>query len=144
MPTIGPFGFKGGLNTKESAWTMPKDSMSDAQNVNLVHMDIAKRGGNALLNTAALASSAAVHGLFDWLVNAGTRYLITTAGTKIYNSATLSTTFTDITGAATIASGQNNQHTFSSLNNIVAICGGATPDTPLQWTGSGNVASLAG
>lgn len=144
MKPLGPLGFKGGWNTKESSWTFPKDSMSDAQNINLVHMDIAKRQGNAILNSSALASAAAAHGLFDWLANAGTRYLIVTAGTKIYNSAALSTTFSDITGAATITTGQNNQHTFSSLNNIVAICGGTTPDTPLQWTGTGNVSSLAG
>lgn len=144
MAILGPFGFKGGWNTKESAWTFPKDSMSDAQNVNLVHNDISKRQGNATLNTTALASSAAVHGLFDWLINSGTRYLIVTAGTKIYNSASLSTTFTDITGAVTITTGQNNQHTFASLNNIVACCGGTTPDTPIQWTGTGNASALAG
>lgn len=144
MKPLGPLGFKGGWNTKESAWTFPKDSMSDAQNINLVHMDIMKRQGNATLNSSALASGAAVHGLFDWLINSGTRYLLVTAGTKVYNSAALSTTFTDITGAATVTSGQNNLHTFSSLNNIVAICGGTTPDTPLQWTGTGNVSSLAG
>lgn len=141
---IGPFGFKGGWNTKESAWTLPKDSMSDALNVNLVHQDIAKRNGNAYLNTTALNSAAVITGLFDWLINSGTRYLLAIAGNKIYNSATLSTTFTDITGAATLTAGQNNQHSFASLNNIVAICGGTTPDTPLQWTGAGNVAALAG
>lgn len=144
MPTIGPFGFKGGLNTKESAWTFPRDSMSDAQNINIVHMDIMKRAGNAKLNVNVLGSSAAVHGLFDWLINAGTRYLIVTCGTKIYNSAALSATFTDITGAVTITTGQNNQHSFASLNNIVACCGGTTPDTPIQWTGAGNAAALAG
>lgn len=144
MKPLGPLGFKGGWNTKESSWTFPRDSMSDAQNINLVHMDIMKRQGNAFLNLSVLGSSAAVHGLFDWLINSGIRYLIATVGSKIYNSAALSSTFSDITGAATITAGQNNQHTFSSLNNIVAICGGTTPDTPLQWTGTGNVSSLAG
>lgn len=144
MGTIGPFGFRGGWNTKASAWTLPKDSMSDSQNVNLVWSDIVKRNGNVAINSSALNSSAVITGLFDWLINSGTRYLLAIAGTKIFNSATLSATFNDITGAATITAGQNNQHTFASLNNIVAICGGTTPDTPLQWTGAGNVASLAG
>src|ERR1700681_2960143 len=94
MKPLGPLGFKGGWNTKESAWTFPRDSMSDAQNINIVHMDIQKRFGNAFLNSTALASSAAVHGIFDWLANSGTRYLIVTAGSKIYNSNALSTTFT--------------------------------------------------
>lgn len=144
MNPLGPLGFKGGWNTKESSWTFPKDSMSDAQNINLVHMDIQKRSGNAFLNGSALSSGAAIHGLYDWLINSGTRYLIVTAGAKIYNSAALSSTFSDITGSTTITTGQNNQHTFSSLNNIVAICGGTTPDTPIQWTGSGNASALAG
>jgi len=144
LKPIGPLGFKGGWNTKESAWTFPQDSMSDAQNINLVHMDIMKRQGNAKLHTTALGSAAAVHGLFDWLINSGTRYLIVTCGTKIYNSAALSTTFTDITGSVTITTGQNNQHSFASLNNIMACCGGTTPDTPIQWTGTGNASALAG
>ncbi len=144
MPPIGPFGFKGGWNTKESVWTLPANSLTASQNVNIVHDDLVKRNGNVAINGSALASSAAVHGIFDWLANSGTRYLIATAGTKIYNSATLSSTFNDITGAATITTGANNLHTFASLNNIVAILGGTTPDTPLQWTGAGNVASLAG
>lgn len=144
MPTLGPYGFRGGMNTKASSWTVPKDSMTDSQNVNIVWADIVKRKGCAKINSTALNSSAVVTGLFDWLINSGTRYLLAIAGTKIFNSATLSSTFNDISGAATITAGQNNQHTFASLNNIVAICGGTTPDTPLQWTGAGNVASLAG
>lgn len=144
MAYKGPFGFKNGWNTKASSWTLPPDSMSDAQNVVISYADLKKRNGNTLLNSSALASGAAVHGLTDWLLSGGSRFLVATAGTKIYDSNTLSSTFTDITGAATITSGQNNLHTFSSLNNILAICGGITPDTPLQWTGTGNVSSLAG
>jgi hypothetical protein len=144
MPPLGPFGFIGGWNTKESSWTLPSNSLTDSQNVNIVHNDLVKRNGSVILNASPLASGAAIHGIFDWRINSGTRYLLVTAGTKIYNSANLSTTFNDITGSATITAGQNNQHTFASLNNIVAICGGATPDTPLQWTGTGNVSALAG
>ena len=144
MKPIGPFGFKGGWNTKESVWTMPKDALTDSQNVNIIHDDLVKRNGSVIINSAALNSGAVVTGLFDWLANSGTRYLLAIAGNKIYDSATLSSTFSDITGSATITAGANNQHTFASLNNIIAICGGTTPDTPLQWTGSGNVAVLSG
>jgi hypothetical protein len=144
MPVIGPYGFKGGLNTKASAWTLPADCMTDSQNMNIVYGDITKRNGSALLNGVQLNSGAVVTGLVDWLANAGTRYLVTVAGNKIYQSTSLAATFSDITGAATIVAGQNNQHSFASLNNILAICGGTTPDTPLQWTGTGNVSSLAG
>jgi len=140
----GPFGFSGGLNTKASSWTLPPDSLSASQNVNLLYKDLVKRNGCATINSSVLNSGAVVTGIFDWLINSGTRYLIVVAGSKIFNSATLSSTFTDISGSATIVAGGNNLHTFDSLNNIVLICGGTTPDTPLQWTGTGNVASLSG
>lgn len=144
MGLIGPFGFMGGWNTKESAWTLPKDSLTNSQNINIVHQDIMKRNGNAVLQSIPSTFASSVHGIFDWLANSGTRYLMVTAGTKIYQTSSLGSTFTDITGTSSITAGQNNQHTFASLNNIVAICGGTTPDTPLQWTGSGNVSSLSG
>lgn len=146
MGTKGPYGFKGGWNTKASSWTLPPDCLTDSQNINIVWQDISKRNGNVILQTSPtiFSSGAAIHGLCDWLSTSGTRYLLVTAGTKIYQAGTLGSTYTDITGAATITSGQNNQHTFASLNNILAICGGVTPDTPLQWNGAGNVASLGG
>lgn len=144
MGLIGPYGFKGGWNTKESAWTLPKDSLTDSQNINIVHQDIMKRAGNAKLNSTALNSAAVITGAFDWLINSGTRYLLVVAGNKLYNSSTLSSTFSDITGAVTITAGQNNQHTFASLNNIAVCCGGATPDAPIKWTGTGNAAVLGG
>lgn len=144
MPIIGPFGFKGGWNTKESAWTLPPNSLTDSQNINSVHDDIVKRGGNVVIQTVPATFSFPVTGIVDWLANSTTRYQLVVSGSKIYQMSTLSGLFTDITGSATITSGANNLHTFASLNNILAICGGSTPDTPLQWTGSGNVSSLSG
>jgi hypothetical protein len=143
MAYKGPYGFSGGLNTKESSWTLPQNCLTAAQNVNIVNNDLVKRNGSVLLPSAVLNSGAAVTGLTDWFLT-GTHYLIAVVGNKIYESTTLSSTFTDKTGAATITAGANNQHTFASLNNILAICGGTTPDTPLQWTGTGNVSALGG
>jgi hypothetical protein len=144
MPSLGPIGFKGGLNTKASAFSLEKDQMSAAQNVRIQYNDLIKINGSAAINTSALNSGAAVIGVCDWQTLAQNRYLLIIAGTKIYRDQNLGVTPTDITGAATIAGNTNDQHTFASLNNILAICGGVTPDTPLQWTGTGNVASLAG
>ncbi len=144
MATIGPFGYVGGLNANALAYELGKDQLSDGQDSQFVYGTLQKRKGSANINTSALNSSAAVTGLFDWLANAGTRYLLIVCGNKIYQTAALGNTPTDITGSATITAGANNQHTFASLNNIVVICGGATPDTPLQWTGSGNVGTLSG
>lgn len=144
MDAIGPFGFSGGLNTKAGIFTLPKDQMSAAQNVFTISGVLNKLLGSAAINASALNSGAVVTGIADWQTVAQARYLLTICGNKIYAGQNLATAPSDITGAATITAGQNNQHTFASLNNILAICGGTTPDTPLQWTGVGNVASLAG
>jgi hypothetical protein len=143
-PYKGPYGFKGGLHTKAGAFTLPSDCMSAAQNVYVYGDKLYKMAGSATINTAALNSAAAITGLCDWQAINQNRYLVIVAGTKIYSDLTLGTTPSDITGSATITAGANNQHTFASLNNILAICGGTTPDTPLQWGGSGNVAALSG
>lgn len=144
MPDIGPFGYIGGLNTKAGAFTLPKDQLSLAQNVYVSYGILNKLSGSAAINSSALNSSATIIGLADWQTAAQARYLVIISGSKIYQTQNLGASPSDITGAATITAGNNNQHTFASLNNVLAICGGATPDTPLQWTGAGNVASLAG
>lgn len=144
MSIQGPFGFIGGLNTKASAFTLPKDSMSDAQNINIVYGDIQKRKGSAKINTSAIAGTPAVTGLADWQTVAGQRSLIVVAGTSIFKTNDLGATLSDITGAVSITSGQNNQSTFASLNNILVRCGGTTPDAPIKWTGTGNAAALGG
>jgi hypothetical protein len=140
MADIGPIGFIGGLNTKAGAFTLAKDQMPYAQNVHVIYGKLTKINGSATLPSAALNSRATVTGLFDWQSVAQVRNLITVCGNNIYKSASLSSTFSAITGAATVTAG--NIHTFSSLNNYLAVCGGT--DTPLQWQGSGNVASLSG
>lgn len=144
MATLGLIGYKGGLNTKASAFSIGPDQMTAAQNVYIQYNDLFKVNGSATINSAALNSGAAVTGICDWQTAAQSRYMIAVVGNKIYQDLNLGSSPTDITGTATITAGANNQHTFASLNNILAICGGTTPDTPLQWTGSGNVAALAG
>jgi len=144
MATLGLIGYKGGLNTKASAFSLGRDQMTAAQNVRIQYNDLFKIAGSAKINSAALNSAASITGLCDWQTAAQNRYLVIVAGSKIYQALNLAAAPTDITGGATITSGNNNQHTFASLNNILVICGGTTPDTPLQWTGAGNVASLSG
>lgn len=143
MATIGPFGFVQGYNNAALAYELGKDQLADGQDVQVIYGTLQKRGGSANINSSALNSGAVVTGLYDWL-NSGTRFLLIVCGNKIYKTSALGSSPSDITGSATITAGQDNQHTFSSLNNIVVICGGSTPDTPLQWTGSGNVSSLSG
>lgn len=144
MATLGPFGFIGGLNGDALTYELGQNQMSDGQDAQVVYGTLQKRGGSANINASALNSGATVTGLYDWLLNAGTRFLLIVCGSKLYQTAALGSSPSDITGSTTITAGQNNQHTFSSLNNIAVICGGVTPDAPLQWTGSGNASSLQG
>src|SRR5258708_7139793 len=119
MARIGPFGFSGGFNTKASAYTLPPNQLCDGQNVFIYYGDLKKVAGSAALITSAISGTPAVHGVADWQTAAGQRYLVVTAGTKIQQSADLTTALTDITGAVTITTGQNNQSTFASLNNLL-------------------------
>lgn len=144
MTVKGPIGYSGGLNTKSGAYTLGQDQMPASQNVQIIGGTLKKRKGSAVINATAFASSAVVHGLADWQTAAGQRYNVITAGTKIGQMADLGGTYTDITGSVTITSGQNNQSTWASLNNILVRCGGTTPDAPIQWTGTGNASALSG
>ena len=143
MAIKGPYGFGGGYNSKASAFTNGKNQLSSGYDTQIIYGDLMQRGGSSAINASAISGTPAIHGLYDWYYN-GNRYVIVTAGTKIKYSQNLGSTLSDITGSATITSGQTNLHTFASLNNILAICGGVTPDTPLQWTGTGNVSALPG
>src|SRR5450631_646969 len=105
---MGPFGFVGGWNTKASAFTLPKDQMSDAQDVQVIYGDLTKRKGSAAINSVAISGTPAIHGLYDWQTAAGQRSLIMTAGINIFKANDLTSTFTVITGAVTITSGANN------------------------------------
>ena len=140
MADIGPIGFIGGLNTKAGAFTLAKDQMTYAQSVHVIYGKLTKINGSLVIPSGPLNSGAVVTGLCDWQSVAQARYLVTVCGNAIYSSTSLSSTFSSITGGATITAG--HLHTFASLNNVLGICG--FTDTPLQWGGSGNVASLAG
>lgn len=143
MPLKGPYGFIGGWNTKGSTTSIPENSMSDANDVNIVYGDLAQRKGSMAINGSAISGTPAVHGLFDWQTIDGKRFLIVTAGNKIYSAQDLFSTFTDITGTVLINSGQNNQSTFASLNNYLVRCGGTVADQPISWNGTGNAATLS-
>jgi hypothetical protein len=144
MTTLGPFGFHGGVNVKTATNVIGPNQMSDAQNVYFVGETLCKLFGSRTLNASAVAGTPAITGISDWQTAAGQRYQVITSGTKIFSSTDLSTTFTDVTGAVTITTGNNNQSTFGSVNNLIIRCGGETPDAPIKWSGTGNAAALGG
>lgn len=141
MARIGPFGYNLGLNTRARMLTLPNGGLSQATNVHLEFNAIRKRFGGVRLNSSAIASSAALHGLYNTYI--GTQnYIIATAGTAVFKMEDLDGTFDTITGTITVTTGQNNVHTFAQLNDILAFGNGT--DVVHKWVGSGNAADLAG
>ncbi len=104
------------------------------------------RLGNVKVNSTAFNSGAAWQGLGYFLTSAAAEYLVGVAGTKFginQNSSGYSSSFTDKTGSITITTGADNQWDFFTFNDVLYAYGGPkdNPDTPFQWTGSGNASS---
>lgn len=104
------------------------------------------RLGSSYLNGTALNSGAVVQGIGYYLQADLDEWLIAVAGDKLYQSANVSGTFTDITGSLTITSGFRNKWDLFSFNNVIVGIGGprANPDAPFQWNGTGNATALTG
>jgi hypothetical protein len=136
--------FSGGYSGATPSTSIDMGEALNLQNVVIsVGGAIDKRRGNTVFNSSAMASGAAVTGLEAFKLSTGNEYLMATAGTKLYQGITSGTTMTDITGAITITSSQNNLWTISQLNDLAIGVGGA-PDAPWKWTGAGNAAVLGG
>jgi hypothetical protein len=101
------------------------------------------REGNSVLNSTAIGSGLPVAGLGYLKVTAGTEYLVAISGSKIFESTSFSSSFSDITGSISVTAGQDNIWTFFQHNDILIGCGGA-PDAPFKYSGSGNAAALGG
>lgn len=138
--------FSGGLNTKDSYTDIKVSETYDLDNIILMpRSGFQKRNGNSKLNATAMASGASVHGIGYYRQKDLDEWLLAIAGTKIYSTAALSGTMTDITGSVTITAGNDNIWTYSQMNDIAIFVGGArATDVPVKWTGSGNAAALGG
>jgi hypothetical protein len=154
-------GLNGGLNSTASPLTLQPNESSKLLNIDFDKFGSAKkRNGyiplNANLglyddddvllyddsdasfqNEAQLNSGAQITGLHWYEKRDGTNYLIVIAGDKIYSND-LSTTFTDITGSATLTAG--SLWKFVTFYDTVFMTNGT--DTPLKWTGTGNVTAM--
>lgn len=95
--------------------------------------------GHANVNSTAANSSKAITGL-DWMGDISQRLLVAVQGKVGYDDAG---TWTDITGTATITDDDDNFMDVAYLNAL-AVLTFLKKDTPLKYTGSGNVATLGG
>lgn len=106
---------------------------------------IRKCGGDSRINATAITSAPTLTGMFDlWLAGtSGTftqKFVTMTSNQKIYKED-MDGTFDDITGAASITT--SAIPVFCQARDLLLIFDDKN-DTPLKWSGSGNVASLGG
>ncbi len=148
--TTEPISFSSfrGLNTKLSEISISTREASALQNIELTRETIDVRAGNDTFTTTQLiegGAAKAVTGITQGVL-ASTVYQLVTGGSKIYSLSDAGV-LTDITGAAVITDDPNNFYSFakfkdSSGNDIFIASNGV--DTNKKWTGSGNIADLAG
>jgi hypothetical protein len=132
---------------------LPEDQLETDQAADLDNIVLKPGGlgwrtrlGNSKHNGSALNSGANVQGINYLLQADGDNWLVAIAGTKLYQAASFGTTFTDITGTASITSGANNKWDILTFNDAAIGFGGSptSPDAPFSWSGSGNAALLGG
>ena len=140
--------FSGGLHTTGANTEISTNEASDLSNI-IIGPDgdyIRTKGGNTLFNSSAMNSGANVQSLSYLKLINGNDFLVSICGDKIFKADNLDGTMDDVTGAVSITAGQNNIWTFLTFNNVHIGFGGPStgPDTPIQYTGSGNAAALSG
>lgn len=137
--------FKGGWVTNRSNVSLGENEALDLDNVIVLPggFGITNVRGNTTFNSSAMASGAAVTGLYYYLQQDQDEWLMAVAGTNIYKSDDLDGTMDSITGSVTITSDQDNIWDMITFNNTVIGFGGA-PDAPWKWSGTGNASALGG
>ena len=130
-----------GINENISELSKDKAELASAQNVDFfVRNAVRKRNGYIRRISSGVNSTNAITGLFEFRLRSGTNYFVATSGAQLrYDNAG---TWTDITGAVTITGGQDNKFSFDTYDDILIATNGV--DAPIQWTGAGNAAALAG
>ena len=138
------FDFSGGLATNKPASNIEPNEAQNLRNLLItVGKGIQKKQGNTTFNSTAMASGAAVTGLFYFKLLGGSDFLVAAAGSSIFKSDALDGTMDDITGAVVVTSNQNNLWTASQMNDLAIFVGGA-PNPPFKYSGTGNAADLGG
>lgn len=134
--------FGGGLNEDESPVAVQANQLQIARNVYLSGQALAARKGAQRFQSSAINGGAAGNGVWELVRSSGaSRDILSIFGSKLYKDSK-TTSPTDITGAVTITSGQDNHVTFTLFNDIAFMCNGV--DAPWQWTGAGDATVVSG
>lgn len=146
--TLDDFG--GGLTTQTAIDSIPPNQAVDLDNVVVLPTGKGFRTRyGTTVGQGGTALDGAFSGLFYYQQIDGDDWLVGVAGTKIYQDTfPLTGTFTDITGAVSVAASTSaSWDMFVFADVLIAFGGGATPgtpDAPWKWAGSGNAAALTG
>lgn len=92
-------------------------------------------------NTTAMNSGVAITGLHYYRQADGDKFFVATAGNKAFADANLTGTFTDITGAFSLPTGQNNLWTTFTAGDAAIFVGGNF-NNPFKYTGTGNISAF--
>lgn len=141
--------FKGGFATDQAPQVRQQTFLSAAENINYEAANsIRKFGGTARINSTVITGTPSIIGMYDFWVagTAGTftrRFVSATSDSKIYADITDGQTgvMTDITGSAVIT--VNAMPVFAQARDNLLLFTDKN-DTPLTYTGTGNVSSLGG
>lgn len=155
MSVIGPFQFQKGFSTGYSFNTVPDGFATDMKNCRMKSGAIVPRWSQVKTTASALGGGTNyVIGLTSWIDAANSvTALVGISNAKIYTAdassyfpSSSALTFTDRTGATTIASNNTLRYTFDSLNAILLIAGNsAAGGVPLKLTAyNANAANLGG
>lgn len=139
--SVGLIKFNAGLNSSSGPLGLSNNESSSLQNIDFNKFgSIKKRSGYTPANTSAISGSPQVAGLHFFELSTGTRYLVATAGAKLFqwNASSITGAPTDITDSLTITAGSLVD---SATFRDTALFTNGT-DLPWKWTGSGNAAAM--
>jgi len=140
------FNFQGGYATDLAPQVREVSHLQRAENtIYSVGGSALKVGGSVRVNSSAISSTPNITGMRDfWITGtSGTytqKYVLMTSNQKIYKED-MDGTFDEITGSASITA--DAIPVFCQAGDLLLIFTDKN-DTPLKWSGSGNVATLGG
>jgi len=131
----------GGLKTRVSPAVIDSNSSSDLLNLDFDTTGaIKKRNGYTKKNSVQLTEQYCV-GLYDFVKQDGTRYLVGVWADKIYKMDSFDGTWDDITGAVSLTASNKNFVSFTIYKDTLIGTNGV--DAPWKWTGTGDAAALS-
>lgn len=125
--------FSGGLDDTTPSTKLPANKAQTARNWNIrPGGGLSKRSGSVKLNSSAIAGGAAITHIGEFVKSDGTKFILCTAGTKLFKMDAMDGTWDDL--SLTLTDDDNALVTEAKMNNLYVICNGA--EAPQKYDGS--------